>query len=242
VSGSRYDEDQVAAILRRAAELQVRSGPGDSRNLSLAEVETIGREAGIDAALVRQAARELARPAIEPQANNRWIGGPTSLHFEMTIAGELPEQGFELLAHEVQSILREPGITSKVGRSLSWQTTPNPVGGGRKIMISVAAARGETRICIDEKLDALIGGVFGGVCGGVGGGGMGASVIPILFAPWLLPVFVVGWLGGSFALARTIYRRKVDQRSAELEGLLVRLVSVCEECLDPPLALPAPKP
>ncbi|MFV8752925.1 hypothetical protein ACNOYE_20460 [Nannocystaceae bacterium ST9] len=241
MSGARYDEDQVASILRRAAELQVRSGAGDPRSMSLAEVESIGREAGIDAALVRQAARELARPGPPPQRINPLLGAPASLHFEATLAGELPEHGFELLAHEIQTALGEPGIASKVGRSLTWQSTPNPGGGGRRIMITVTAMHGSTRLVADEKLGNLIGGLFGGIVGGVGGGGMGLIAIPIVFAPWSVPLFVGGVLGGSFALARTIFRSKAAQRSGELERLLTRMIEVCEECLDPPLELPAPR-
>ncbi len=238
----RYDDEQVALILRRAAELQS-SGPGapsaDSRRMSLAEVEAIASEAGIDAALVRHAARELSQPPAPVQRPHALLGAPAALHCEARVMGEIPDSRFELLVElivqQIQVSLGEPGMQSRIGRSLTWQTMPASGQPGRRIAVNVTVSRGATVIRIDEKLGNLIGGLFGGLLGGMGGGGMGLIAIPIVFAPWAAPLFVGGWLGGTYLLTRTIYKAAVRRRSEELEQLLHRLVAVCEDSIEPPM-------
>ena len=227
----RYDDEQVALILKRAAELQARGGSADSRSMSIAEVEAIAKEAGIDAALVRQAARELSRPPAQAQGKHPLLGAPASLHFEARLAGELPSGCFDLLVHEIHSALGEPGTHSRTDKSLSWQTVLAHGQPGRRIGVTITVLRGETLVRIDEKLQNLIGGLFGGLLGGLGGGGMGFIALPIVFAPWSVPLFVGGWLGGTYLLTRTIYKRTVARREQELRGLLARLVDLCEEGL-----------
>jgi hypothetical protein len=232
VSGvPRYDDDQVALILERAAELQARGRSADSRRMSIAEVEAIAGEAGIDVALVRQAARELSRPPTQAQGKHPVLGAAASLHYEARLPGELPSECFDLLIHEIQSALGEPGTHSRTEKSLSWQTVLAHGQPGRRIGVTVSVIRGETLVRIDEKLQNLIGGLFGGLLGGLGGGGMGFIALPIVFAPWSVPLFVGGWLGGVYWLTRGIYKRMVERRDQELRGLLARLVDLCEEGL-----------
>ena len=61
----RYSEDEVTAIFARATEVQ-QSAPqrlSSGEGMSLAELQSIGREAGIAPELVAQAARELEQPS-----------------------------------------------------------------------------------------------------------------------------------------------------------------------------------
>lgn len=227
----RYDDEQVGLILERAAELQAGGGAADSRRMSIDEVEAIAIEAGIDTAMVRQAARELSRPHAQSQGRHPLLGASSSLHFEARVAGEIPSECFDLMLHEIHAVLGEPGSNSRAGKSLSWQTTQSQGQPGRRLGVTVTAARGETLIRIDEKLQGLIGGLFGGLLGGLGGGGMSMIALPLVFAPWSVPLFVGGWLGGTYVLTRTIYKRMVARREQELRALLERLVDLCEENL-----------
>ncbi|NVB39993.1 hypothetical protein G6O69_19265 [Pseudenhygromyxa sp. WMMC2535] len=234
----RYDDEQVGLILKRAAELQAKS-PGDSRRMSIEEVEAIAGEAGIDTALVRQAARELAQPKPREQSVNPLIGAASSLHFEARLTGEIPEDCFDELIFEINAALGEPGSISRSNRSLAWHSVVTQGQPGRRIAVTVTAARGETMIRIDERLQNLVGALFGGIVGGLGGGGMGLIALPIVFAPTLVPVFVLGWFGGAYALARMLYKRQVARREAELGALLDRMVGVCEGSIGGRAALEA---
>ena len=61
----KFNDEEVALIIKRAAELQqteqAQQDPGSA--LSLTEVEEIAREAGIDPKLIRRAAVGLDQPA-----------------------------------------------------------------------------------------------------------------------------------------------------------------------------------
>jgi hypothetical protein len=59
-ANTRYDDKQVGLILKRATELATDSSPESSPGdgLSLAELEQIAVEAGIDPVLIRRAAQE----------------------------------------------------------------------------------------------------------------------------------------------------------------------------------------
>ncbi len=87
----KFNDEEVALIIKRAAELQqtqqVQQEP--STALSLLEVEEIAREAGIDPKLVRQAAHGLDRPS-ETTRPSAWVGAPTRLVFERAVDGEIP--------------------------------------------------------------------------------------------------------------------------------------------------------
>lgn len=206
--------------------------------MSIAEVEAVASEAGIEVALVRRAARELAEPSRAPTTAHdarihRLLGAPTALRFEATVPGEITDTCFDELVHVIHAHLGEFGTASRAGRSLNWQTTVVPNQPGRRIGVSVTVAGGRTHVRIDERLQGLIGGLFGGLVGGLGGGGMGLIALPLALAPVLTPIFVGGWLGGTYLLARRIYARQVRRREAELAGLLTRLVGVCEDGATP---------
>ncbi|EDM77462.1 hypothetical protein PPSIR1_24799 [Plesiocystis pacifica SIR-1] len=227
----RYDADQVGLILERAAELQAAKGSAISRRMSIDEVEAIASEAGIDAALVRQAAGELARPKPEAQTHNAFIGGPSALRFERRLEGEVSEACFDEIAHEIHLTLDEPGTVTRSSRSLAWRTNVASNTPGRRISVSVSTGRGETSIRVDEQLQTLIGSMFGGILGGVGGGGMGLIVLPAMWNPALIPVFMVGWMGASYALARGLFRRQSRRRAEALQAVFERIVTLCEDDL-----------
>ena len=64
----KFNDEEVALIIKRAAELQqteqVEQEPSSA--LSLSEVEEIAKEAGIDPALIRRAASTLDSPGALP--------------------------------------------------------------------------------------------------------------------------------------------------------------------------------
>ena len=73
-----------------AAELQ--AGQSDARRMSLAEVQNAASEAGIDKALVVQAARELSAPRPTPSpAAEGWLGAPRRARIERVVAGVMSE-------------------------------------------------------------------------------------------------------------------------------------------------------
>ena len=156
--GRRYDDDEVARILKRATEIRSestavsRSRPQDG--LTLRELEEIAGEAGIDVAHLRQAALELEAGVTAEGWGQRYVGGPWTLVREATVEGELDDDGFQAMVSAVQTTLTEPGFPSLVGRTMSWKNEAQKAG-GRSTMITVTSRRGTTTIRVEENLQRL---------------------------------------------------------------------------------------
>ncbi len=233
----RYSEQEVSLILRRAAELQA-DQPGAASGTSLAELEEIAREAGLDPALVRRAATDLAT-ASPGAAASRFLGAARRLHVERVVDGELSGDDLEALVDEVRRTFGEPGIVSALGRTVTWTPTPAQYGSksaGRRVFVTLTRRGGQTTLRAEEDLSPMAGGLFGGLMGGLGGG-LTAPAIAIgvgAFHAALPVVGIVGTLiGGSYALARGIYVALARRRERALRQLVERLGAYAERAVAP---------
>lgn len=225
VADPRFSDEDGALILQRAAELQERDG----RSLSLAELESAAAEAGIDTALVRRAAAELAvRPPTMPAAaphRGGALGAPLRLLHERVLAGEPSPHEAEEALREIRRQLGTAGRLDATGRELSWS---NPR--GRNIRVSIVPRAGGRIIRVEERLGELGGGLFLGMALPMTFAGLG-FILPICIAvlemPVLIPVALVLWGALAFGLARTIFKTVARQRDQELRALADGLEEVC---------------
>jgi hypothetical protein len=226
----KFSEEEVALIIKRAAELQqtqqVEQEPSNA--LTLSEVEQIAREAGIDPLLIRKAAHGLDRPT-ETSRPSAWVGAPTRLVFERVVDGEIPVDDFEPLINEIRRTFGDNGVPSVLGRTLAW-TSSYQGGrrrqGGRMINVNVVSRGGVTTIRVEEELRILAGGLFGGLVGGGGGGTTGVSIAigaGVFHSFALAAALWVGVAGSFYALARTIFSRGAIKREVQLRELTLRL-------------------
>ena len=228
-TGRRFNEKEVAQIIKRASELQqLETTTESSTGMSLAELEQVAREAGLDPALVRRAAVDLDT-RVSDQTPNKFLGAPTVLRLERTIDGEVPADEYEQLVLEIQGQLGEVGSGSTIGRSLQWtvQSAARRRVSSRTVQVTISPRNGRTTIRIEERLGGLAGGLFGGLMGGVGGGttGISAGIGMGVLHSW--GAFAGIWGGvvvGSYLLARTIFGRVVRGRGEALQTLMSRLV------------------
>jgi len=223
----RFNDEEVALIIKRAAELQQTERVEPSTALTLSDVEQIAREAGIDPDLIRRAAVGLDRPAAESKPSV-WFGSPTHLVFERVVEGEIPVDEFEPMVAEIRRTLGDNGIPSVLGRSLAWSSSP----GGRrrssyrKVDVSVVSRDGLTTIRVEEQLQSLAGGLFGGLVGGGGGGTTGATIgigMGIFHSAPLTGLLWITVVGGFYTLARTIFGGIAAKREKQLKELTNRL-------------------
>lgn len=247
----RFDEEEVALILRRAAELQeAQSGAADG--MTLADLEEVAREAGLDPALVRRAAADLeagsgargVRDTYDSSDNDygaespvsRFLGAPTVLREERIVDSEVPAAEYETLVDEIRRTFNDVGTVSTLGRTLAWRSSPPMPGrsGGRQINVTVVVRGGKTGIRVEESTGGLAGGLFGGLMGGLGGGSTGLAVGVGLGAlhSGLAAAGIFGvFLGGSYVLARTIFTSMSRRRALGLRALADRLASHIEDAV-----------
>jgi hypothetical protein len=221
-------------VARAAAELGLVSGPmAAPPALRSKGVVAVGGPAGI------------AITSSEDTApHSWWRGAPSLLDYEVRIEGEASERDLEIAVELIRRSMKQVGVVSRIGRSLSW----NSVGDTRKVDLTIVARGGKTVIQASERLSRLAGGLFGGIIGGVGGGGgslamavgMGAlNSVPVALAMWLSMV------GGSYVLARGIYTSVARDHQQQLRRLVTEIAEYIGDGIDrgsTPILPPGPRP
>ncbi len=237
-SEKRYTDEEVRELLDRAAQLESQGAslPAPVQGPTLGELEAIASEAGIDASLIRQAARELNSPLGRSPASTSgpmvtFLGAPVVNELTRTVPVEADTELLEGLVPLIQQAADGVGHPSLLGRTFTWQGTNSSK--NRTLQVTVSVGRGETRLAIEERYGELAGGLFGGMMGG-GGGGVGLGVglgfgLGAMGSVLFATVFPVAVIGGFYGLARTIYSRVVKGRQDKLDRLMEELVRAVEE-------------
>ena len=226
--GPKFSDEESALILQRAAELQAKEG----RSLSLRELEVAAAEAGIDVALVRRAAQEVAvtGPPPPPPApvSGGVLGAPLLLLHERVVPGA-PRPGlWDEVVTEIRRRLGTAGHVEAGERQLIW-TDPH---GRAGVQVSLVARGERTLIRVEERMNGAAGGLFLGMAIPVAVGGLGFILpicIAVLEAPALIPVALAVWAALAFGLARTIFTALASQRDRELHALADGIAEVCRE-------------
>ena len=228
-SSKQYDDKQVSLILKRAAEMQTTEGgvkPG-ATGLSLAELEQIAIEAGIDPTHVRLAAAEVDR---DPTSGGEWswlLGAPAKLRIHRVVDAEVPDDFFDDLLVEIQTADIGHGTASHVGRTLTWK------GGGTgqnadSAQITITSRDGRTELHAERNRTQTAVGLMAGMAGG-GGVGVGVGMgIPLgleaLGSPLAAVLIPAGVLAAAYVGARSLFRGGHRRHMRRMERLLDKLV------------------
>ena len=230
MSDRRFSDDEVARILARAVELQeARRNAGDS---TLTDIERAAAEAGIDPALVRDAAAELGsgsalvKQTADGQASQQPFFGHGSLSFEAHIDGVLNDADLAVIHDVLQATWDLPATASSFGSTVQWshidpQTT-------RSVMASVTRRDGRTVVRFHERLGGLMGAIYGGVGGGAGGGlVLPGCVIGGIAIAGPVGAVVGGVVGSALSLAGTrgLYRLLAARRERKLKAAFDAVVA-----------------
>jgi tRNA A-37 threonylcarbamoyl transferase component Bud32 len=187
--------------------------------------------------------------AAAPESAGGFLGAPSTLVAERVVEGEVLPEDCDDLVEEARATFRAVGHTARAERTVIWTARrPKETGKGfdwdsildsddevADILMRVRAGRGQTHIRVEQRLGGAAGGIFGGVMGGGGGGGLGVA-FGVGLGALGLPVALVlagaaGWVGGTYLLARGIYRAVVQSKQRRLESLADRLAELCEEAV-----------
>ena len=224
MSERRYDDREVARIVAGAADREAvaRQDPARDDGLTLRELESVAAEAGLEPALVRQAAAQLdARRAATP--GDRWRGGPTVLVVERVVDGEPPpDAGASLLAAVRRATGVATGATGATGALRPSDTAFDWHGrlDGAQADVTVTPVDGRTTISVRLALDGVSQASFGRWFLGAGGG-LGAAAFAALLHPIGAAAALVGGAiaGAGYVAARRDFARTSARYAARATAL-----------------------
>jgi hypothetical protein len=134
----RYSDEEVDAIFTRASEVE-QDAPQrllSAEGRTLAELQAIGREAGLSPEAVAQAARSLDQPA-QP-IPSRFLGLPLGVARTVTLDRRLTDQDWERLVVQLRETFNARGVLRNEGSFRSWsngnlQVLLEPDGAGHRV-------------------------------------------------------------------------------------------------------------
>jgi hypothetical protein len=198
-NSSRYSEQEMALILKRAAELQEGSdGRGTTR--TLAEINEIAAEVGIDRSFIAEAVAELQRPSVRAG----WLGAPTRFHAEQSVPSKLTSGEISELLDQARSELGLHGEVHQVFDGVEWR---GRTGLGMSILTLGPRGAG-TRIALTtERLDQAVAiGLGSGVIGLLTALGGVAIAINVTDNALLASAMVAASaIGGTVVSARVLW-------------------------------------
>lgn len=208
MSERRYSEKEVAEIMRLATEGTPKPA---TDGLTLAEIQNVVSELGLDPAAVESAAKRVE--AGLPETNVRG----TQVEFLRTFEGELDDQAWE----EILLLLRRrsgtSGDTTVRGTTREWKSA---VGDIEQYNLTATTHNGRTRIHLTHDVAGHI--ALSWI----------VSILPILLGPVIIlskslksgadmtiPIIASALIAfATFALIST-YTRRIKQRSRNLESI-----------------------
>jgi hypothetical protein len=118
----RFDEDEIAEILERAASPEATASPaaaGERRGLTLAQLQEIGAEVGIEPALIARAAGVVAGRGSVP-APETLLGLPRSVARTVPIERALDDDEWTRLVVDLRETFGAQGKLREHGTLRSW--------------------------------------------------------------------------------------------------------------------------
>lgn len=138
----RYDEDEIRSIFDEASRVptlrESGSAPSTDRGFTLAELQEIGSEAGLDPRRIAEAARALdARPADMP-ARRRMAGLPIGVSRSVDLGADFDDDDWNNLVVDLRETFDARGRIREQGAFREWsngnlQALVEPMDGGYRL-------------------------------------------------------------------------------------------------------------
>jgi hypothetical protein len=213
----RYDDREVAAIFRSAAEgpSSPEQQPSRDEGLTLAELRAIGREVGLDESAVERAAMTLDLRVA--RSDRSLLGLPIGVGRSVDLGRRLSDEEWERLVVRFREVFQARGHTRAEGSLRQWtngnlQVLLEPTETGQRIRF--ATMHGAARSSIMLGLAAWV--VAGGIALGMAGGmAVGNATGGFTFLGGLGLGFIANGVLRLPRWART-RRRQMDALAAEI--------------------------
>ena len=210
----RFSDKEVHEILKKAVARAPSRALAKSEGLSLAELQAIGGEVGIDPARLEDAARELTLGSSNQP--HGILGAPTVLHFERKVEGEFdPEDTSEIIAR-IRRGMGLQGEVSDIHGTLEWSAKGDS--GERYVSLSsrdgTTTIRGSSNLANAAGVTYLPAGILGFVAtvGGFARFAKSGSEIALIIALTVLPIL--------YPIARTIFGKISRSEAAKLQRVV----------------------
>ncbi len=240
MSERTYSEDEMAALLERAAELQAHSARTNerSRGLTLTELEAIAEEAGLNPEHLRQAASEMEK--LGPSLLGKSVRTTkTHVHVEQWVDGELTVEAIE----DIVDMLRQrfgsglpasmggmgEGTLEQVGRMLEWKHVS---ASGIETSVRMKPRDGRVHLQLGQRVGLAspvveglsYGGILAGFVGIISGGVLDSVLIGFLtfFVLSLIAVPAVTY-------ADRVWRKKKHRNLEELSERVAGLIATHQD-------------
>jgi hypothetical protein len=199
----KFTDEQMAVILKRAAERQALSGEPTH---SLESIQAIARQVGIDPRLVADAAATL-----DTSKSTSLLGAPSAYRMSRRLA-ETPyaiDQATFLAT--IRDHLPFAGRAEMVGDGIEWHAGP----ADNKTVVSLSPSDHGTLLRIDGRQHGVKAVAY------LGGGFVGTLGAAITGALWRAPGVAVGVIGlcASLAAARAVWNAYAARRDRRLSAL-----------------------
>ena len=184
-SNRRYTDQEVALVLKRAAELEEsgRNGPAGGRGLTLSELRDVAREVGFSPDIVNQAVAELQTTG----QFREWspLGRPATNKLVRAVPRRLTEQELPRLIQIIEERVAIPGNVTEALGTVRWTTVASGHKIDRMTQVTITPADDETQIQVTQRYPPAIRlvlqgipGVWGAVLGAAGAAALGLVGIP----------------------------------------------------------------
>lgn len=148
---TRLTEKQVAAVLRRAAELQEGGGKRDlsaHSGILPSDLVQIGSELGLDQECIREAILEIE--AGESRAGNAgFLGRPVRQEAERLFDGELTDEVWDGIVAEARRTFGKAGTSTVVGGVREWSTGDTDID---SVTVSVHGSNGKVHVRVASNM------------------------------------------------------------------------------------------
>ena len=219
-----YNEEEFAALLKRAAELQ--SGAETRGELTLRDVEQIAEAAGIEARYVREAAGT-PRPVAATESSV--LGPAARVQVTGSERASLNQQQLSDVLEEVRRITGRQGVVNGVLDALEWRAA-GPLGA---TYVTVRQRNDEVRVTVlSNRTDAKITIYMMSGLAGMAVGAVTLAAIHNAGAPIAALGSLATGIGAALAIGRTIWstnaRRFREHIDRLYNGVMLQITKIRE--------------
>jgi len=219
----RFTDQEVALVLKRAAELEERRALSSAKGLTLAELQDIAREVGLSPEAIEEAVTGLATKS-RTQAPE-FLGAPLGVKVARGVPGQLDQEALRQLIRVVEDRLDATGTVTDALGTVRWTRAPHGDRFEATTQVSFSQAGGETQIHVTQRYPSRLRAILQllpTAWGTMIGGAIAASVAA---GPGTGIALAIGSAALGFGIGRSIWQWVARRATSRVDALSADLAS-----------------